>query len=187
MYAGTLPDADSTQVDLPLVSTIADESDLSPIIRRTRPRVAAPGSGVLLRAAFAVLTVTVLGALAIPAMAGTGMPESGQQAASASLRLRGDVTANGDTLTFADLIEGAPPALAARPLFRSPPLGATGTIQTRRIAEAAAALGVTNIETGGRMQIAVQRAARRLGPPEIEAALKRGLESTSPARPPPST
>ncbi|MGT2487743.1 flagellar basal body P-ring formation chaperone FlgA [Methylobacterium oryzae CBMB20] len=70
-----------------------------------------------------------------------------------------------------------PERLAARPLFRAPALGATGTIQTRRIVDAAAALGLNGLETGGRLQIAVQRAARRLGPPELEAALKRGLES----------
>lgn len=171
MYAG-LPQ-NSASVDsafetsvLPLVSTAADESDLSPIVRRPRPRVAPLGMAVLLRTLLAVLAFATLGALAIPAMA-----------RSDGLRLRGDVTARGDILTLADLVEGAPAGLAGRPLFRSPALGATGTIQSRRIVEAAAALGLTGLETGGRMQIAVQRAARRIGPPEIEAALKRGLET----------
>ncbi|KAA0124010.1 flagella basal body P-ring formation protein FlgA [Methylobacterium sp. P1-11] len=124
------------------------------------------GSAVILRAVLAFLTFAVLGALAIPAMARAD-----------ELRLRGDVTARGDVLTLADLVEGAPERLATRPLFRSPALGATGTIQTRRILDAAAALGLNGLETGGRMQIAVQRAARRLGPPEIEAALKLSLET----------
>lgn len=166
MYAGMLPDSAFETAVLPLASTASDESDLSPILRRTRPRVAPLGAGVVLRAVLAVLTVAVLGVLAIPAMARAD-----------GLRLRGDVTARGDVLTLADLIEGAPTTLAARPLFRSPALGATGTIQTRRIVEAATALGLTGLETGGRLQIAVQRAARRLGPPEIEAALKHGLET----------
>ncbi|MDP4004007.1 flagellar basal body P-ring formation chaperone FlgA [Methylobacterium sp. NEAU K] len=166
---------DSALSDLPLVSTAVDESDLSPIVPRTRPRVSPLGAAVLLRAALAFLTFAALGALAIPAMAETGV----QQVAppKSEPRLRGDVTARGDVLTLADLVESAPEALAGRPLFRAPALGATGTIQTRRIVEAATALGIQGLETGGRMQIAVQRAARRLGPPDIEAALKRGLES----------
>ncbi|MEE7460246.1 flagella basal body P-ring formation protein FlgA [Methylobacterium fujisawaense] len=121
------------------------------------------GAAVILRALLAFLTFAALGALAIPAMA-----------RAEGLRLRGDVTARGDVLTLADLVEGAPERLAT---FRAPSLGATGTIQTRRILDAASALGLSGLETGGRLQIAVQRAARRLGPPEIEAALKRGLET----------
>ncbi|MCJ2090177.1 flagellar basal body P-ring formation chaperone FlgA [Methylobacterium sp. E-005] len=160
------PDSAFEASILPLVSTAADESDLSPIVRRPRPRVAPLGMAVVLRTVLAVLAFATLGALAIPAMA-----------RAEGLRLRGDVTARGDVLTLADLVEGAPTALAARPLFRAPALGATGTIQSRRIVEAAAALGLSDLETGGRMQIAVQRAARRIGAPEIEAALKRGLES----------
>ncbi|WP_426314983.1 flagellar basal body P-ring formation chaperone FlgA [Methylobacterium fujisawaense] len=172
MYAGmhpahpARPDPDFETLDLPRIG-MADGSDISPIIRRPRPRVSPLGSAVILRAVLAFLTFAVLGALAIPAMA-----------QAEGLRLRGDVTARGDILTLADLVEGVPERLAARPLFRAPTLGATGTIQTRRILDAAAALGLANLETGGRLQIAVQRAARRLGPPEIEAALKRGLETS---------
>ncbi len=166
MYAGPHPDFAFEPSVLPLVSTTADESDLSPIVRRHRPRVAPLGMAVVLRTVLAVLAFATLGALAIPAMA-----------RAEGLRLRGDVTARGDVLTLADLVEGAPDGLAGRPLFRAPALGATGTIQSRRIVEAATALGLAGLETGGRMQIAVQRAARRIGPPEIEAALKRGLET----------
>ena len=165
MVTGMLPDPALDTIALPLVSK-ADESDLSPIVRRPRPRVVPLGAAVVLRAMLAVVTITALGALAIPALARAD-----------TLRLRGDVTARGDVLTLADLVEGAPNTLAARPLFRSPALGATGTIQTRRIVEAATALGLGGLETGGRLQIAVQRAARRLGPPEIEAALKQALQS----------
>ncbi|MER2196628.1 flagellar basal body P-ring formation chaperone FlgA [Methylobacterium brachiatum] len=173
MYAGF--QTRGARADLPLVSTAADESDLSPLVRRGRPRVAPPGAAVLLRAALAFMTFAAIGALAIPAMAEPGLQQGETQ--KSQPRLRGDVTARGDILVLADLVEGAPDRLAARPLFRAPALGATGTIQTRRIVEAAAALGIAGLETGGRMQIAVQRAARRLGPPELEAALKRGLES----------
>ena len=166
MYTVLHSDPALEPVALSLVSTTQDESDLSPIVRRARPRVAPLGAAAVLRAMLAVLAFAALGALAIPAMAQAD-----------DLRLRGDVTARGDVLTLADLVEGAPAALAARPLFRAPALGATGTIQTRRIVEAATALGLAGLETGGRLQIAVQRAARRLGPPEIEAALKQGLQT----------
>ena len=91
------------------------------------------------------------------------------------LRLRGDVTARGDVLTLGDLVEGASAEAQRHPLFRAPALGATGTIQARRIADAVAALGLGEIETGGRVQVSVLRAARRVTQPEIEAALKRAL------------
>ncbi|MGU3545161.1 flagellar basal body P-ring formation chaperone FlgA [Methylobacterium sp. A52T] len=168
MYAGMHPDPldpDFETLDLPRIAAGAGD-DISPIVRRVPRRVMPLGAAVILRALLAFLTFAVLGALAIPAMA-----------RAEGLRLRGDVTARSDVLTLADLVEGAPERLATRPLFRAPSLGATGTIQTRRILDAASALGLSGLETGGRLQIAVQRAARRLGPPEIEAALKRGLET----------
>ena len=74
MYAGLHPD--TAFADLPLVSTAADESDLSPIVRRARPRVAAPGAAVLLRAALAFMTFAAIGALAIPAMAEPGAQQA---------------------------------------------------------------------------------------------------------------
>lgn len=144
----------------------AAEMALSPIVQPRRPRADLPAPGMLLRAGLALLLVVMLGALARPALAETAVP-----------RLRGDVTARHDVLTLGDLVENVPPALAGKPLFRAPALGATGTIQSRRIAEAASALGIAAVETGGRMQVAVQRAARRVGAPEIEAALKRALET----------
>jgi flagella basal body P-ring formation protein FlgA len=89
--------------------------------------------------------------------------------------LRGDVVANRDALTLADLIDGVPAALAETPLFRAPGLGQTGTIQTRRIVEAAQELGLGTLETGGRLQITISRAARQVGAGEMEAALRRAL------------
>lgn len=91
--------------------------------------------------------------------------------------LRGDVAANGDVLTLGDLVEGVSGPNAARPLFRAPALGESGTIQVRRIVDAAAGLGIAHVETGGRAQIAVARTARRVGAPEIEAAMKQALET----------
>lgn len=88
--------------------------------------------------------------------------------------LRGDVTAANDTITLGDLVAHVPAPLADAPLFRAPALGATGTIQARRILSAAEALGVS-VETGGRLQVTVSRAARTIGPNEIETAIKRRL------------
>ncbi|KQT49195.1 flagellar biosynthesis protein FlgA [Methylobacterium sp. Leaf456] len=138
---------------------------LKPIRRPVKLAVTPPTRGAFGRTAFAVAAFAMLALFAAPLMA------------AEALRLRGDVTARGDTLSLGDLVEGAPADMAARAMFRAPGLGAVGTIQARRIVEAAAALGLTGIETGGRVQVSVQRAARRVGAPEIEAALKRTLET----------
>lgn len=90
--------------------------------------------------------------------------------------LRGDVVVQRDALTLGDLVEGAPAALAATALFRAPALGQSGTIQAKRIVEAAVGLGLSGLETGGRTQVLVTRAARHVGPAEVEAALKHLLE-----------
>jgi flagella basal body P-ring formation protein FlgA len=95
------------------------------------------------------------------------------------LLLKGDVVVERDALTLGDLVENAPPAAASTALFRAPALGQTGTIQTRRIAEAAAASGLGQVETGGRLQIVVRRAAREVGASEIEAALRASLETSA--------
>lgn len=90
--------------------------------------------------------------------------------------LRGDIVVMSDNLTLGDLVEGVPGEAASTALFRAPALGQTGTIQARRIIEAARPLGLT-VDTGGRLQVVVTRAARRIVATDIEAAVKRGLES----------
>jgi flagellar basal body P-ring formation protein FlgA len=101
----------------------------------------------------------------------------GSALAAERLQLRGDIVARTDALTLADLVEGAPAGAADTPLFRAPALGTSGTIQARRILDAARKLGLGQVETGGRAQIVVTRAARRIAANEIEAAVKRALES----------
>lgn len=138
-------------------------------ITPARPvRVPTLSAGIVGRALLAVLAFSLL---TVQVMAQDARP------GSATLRLRGDVTARGDVLTLGDLVEGASAEVALRPMFRAPALGATGTIQARRIADAVSALGLGDVETGGRAQVSVLRAARRVTQPEIEAALKRALES----------
>lgn len=140
---------------------------LKPLRAKTRHRVGLIDSGMLCRLILSIAALAAISLATLPSLAQAGE----------TLRLRGDVVATGDILTLGDLVENAPPALAARPLFRAPALGATGTIQAKRIAEAADKLDLGALETGGRVQIAVQRAARRVGPAEIEAALKLALQS----------
>ena len=91
------------------------------------------------------------------------------------LRLRGAVTVDADVLTLADLVEGASGAAAEAPLFRSPALGESGTIQARRIGEAAKRFGLA-LDPAGPAQVLVTRAARRIEAAEIETALRRALE-----------
>jgi flagella basal body P-ring formation protein FlgA len=98
-------------------------------------------------------------------------------ALAAGPTLKGDVVVVTDALTLGDLVEGIPPEAAGRPLFRAPAFGQSGTIQARRILEAARALGLSTIETGGRAQVTVTRAGRRIATAEIEAAVKRALET----------
>lgn len=135
---------------------------------RRSARVATLSAAIVARTLFAVLALSVLTLQVLAQDA---------RSAGAPMRLRGDVTARGDVLTLGDLVEGAAAEMALRPLFRAPALGATGTIQVRRIAEAIAGLGLGSVETGGRLQVSVQRAARKVTQPEIEAALKRALDS----------
>ena len=91
--------------------------------------------------------------------------------------LKGDVVVGADVLTLGDLVEGVTAETAGTALFRAPALGQTGTIQARRIIEAARPLGLAGIDTGGRTQVVVTRAARRITAAEIEAAVKRALEA----------
>lgn len=95
--------------------------------------------------------------------------------ALAAPSLRGDITAARDIVTLGELVDGAPAPLAEKPVFRAPALGRTGTIQAARILEAARALGLDAVETGGRGQVTVSRAARRVGVAEIEAAVREAL------------
>ncbi len=117
------------------------------------------GPGILSRTA---LTLVAFGLLTLPVLA----------VEAPRLAIKGDITAERDVITLGDLVSGAPPALAQKALFRAPALGTSGTIQVRRIVEATAGLGLDAPESGGRLQISVQRAARRIGAPEIEGAVK---------------
>jgi flagellar basal body P-ring formation protein FlgA len=90
--------------------------------------------------------------------------------------LRADITAARDILTLGDLVSGLPVGIASQPAFRAPALGETGTIQASRIVEAAKAQGIDDVLDGGNAQVVVTRAARRIGMPDIEKAVRTALE-----------
>lgn len=96
--------------------------------------------------------------------------------AAEPVRLRSEVIAKTEIVTVADLLEGVSGPAARKALFRAPALGETGTIQVHRIADAVSDLGFGPLETGGRGQVVVQRAARRVGTLDIEGAVRKALE-----------
>lgn len=112
--------------------------------------------------------VRAFAALSLLLVPGTGL-------AAGRPTLKGDVTVSGDLLTLGDLIADVPAPAAATPLFRAPALGQVGTIQVRRILGAAEGLGIGPVETTGRAQVTVTRAARHVGAGEIEAAIRKRL------------
>jgi flagellar basal body P-ring formation protein FlgA len=115
-------------------------------------------TGVLIRVACAALLL--IGAvIAFPAEA------------SERIALRGDITTNSDVITLGEILSNAPPEVASLAVFRAPALGEQGTIQSGRIVATAESLGLGPVETYGRTQISVMRAARRIGSQEISRAL----------------
>lgn len=110
------------------------------------------------------LFVALAFCLAAPAALASGAPA-----------LRGDIVTSRDELTLGDLVENAPVSAAGVRLFRAPLLGRDGTIQVSRIVAAAQSLGLRGLRVDGRVQVTVSRAARQVGPAEIEAALRAQL------------
>jgi flagella basal body P-ring formation protein FlgA len=115
-------------------------------------------AGIVIRVACAALAL-IAALVAFPALA------------SERLGLRGDITTTSDVITLGEIISGAPQDMASIPVFRAPALGEQGTIQSSRIIATVESLGLGNVETYGRTQINVMRAARRIGADEISSAL----------------
>jgi flagellar basal body P-ring formation protein FlgA len=89
-------------------------------------------------------------------------------------RLRAEVTVSSNLVRLGDLIEGAG-AAAAEPVFRSPDLGTTGTVQASRILEAARARTLTDVDAAGLVEVSVTRASRIVGLDEMQNALARAI------------
>lgn len=125
-----------------------------------------PAAGRLpLAALVRVAALLALGLMALAAATRPGLAEG------ALPTLRGDVVVAGDVVRFGDLVSDAPAEIAATPVFQAPALGALGTIQVARILMTAQALGLREVETAGREEVTVTRAARRVGQDAIAAAL----------------
>ncbi len=125
---------------------------------------------------FLVCFIVAAGLPAVAQTRGAAQARPAPVAAPLLPTLRADVTATRDILTLGDLVANLPARVAEQPAFRAPALGDTGTIQSHRIAEAMRAQGVDVLVDGGAAQVVVTRAARRVGMPEIEAALRKAVE-----------
>lgn len=135
------------------------------------PAAAAPEAG---RAAHRQPAPVQAPAQGQPAQAQQAQP---QQAAAPKLpAIRADIATARDILALGDLVSGLPPALAMQPAFRAPALGETGTIQTHRIVQLLREQGVEAVLDSGMAQVVVTREARRIGLPEVDAAVKRAIE-----------
>ncbi|MGP9822535.1 flagellar basal body P-ring formation chaperone FlgA [Salinarimonas sp. NSM] len=146
--------------------------------------------GAVARAAAILGLAVAIAAAARPSLAQDvfAQPAAGQVAAlatpvapiaAASPSLRGDVIVSGDVIRLGDLVADAPAAVAATPVFHAPALGELGTIQVARLLLAAHALGVVDVATGGREQVTVTRAARRIGQEAVAAALSERIAETA--------
>ncbi|WP_372425119.1 flagellar basal body P-ring formation chaperone FlgA [Salinarimonas chemoclinalis] len=155
-----------------------------PFVSSVRTRAGRLPLGTLARAAAMLALAVAIAAAARPSLAQTGLaqdvfaqPAAAQVAAlaapvvPAAPRLRGDVIVSGDVIRLGDLVADAPADIAATPVFHAPALGELGTIQVARLLLAAHALGVADVATGGREQVTVTRAARRIGHEAVAAAL----------------
>jgi flagella basal body P-ring formation protein FlgA len=90
--------------------------------------------------------------------------------AAAVPTLKAVVRVTSDTVTIGDLIEDAG-ALAATPLYRSPDLGTTGSVDAREIIERARAAGLTGVRTGGLAEVVVSRLSQELTPEDMAARI----------------
>lgn len=115
-------------------------------------------------------TLAMLLVAAAPAAAQVGTP-----AAPGGLpTVKASVTVSSDLVRVGDLIENAG-AVAGIPIFRSPDLGTTGTIQTARVIEAARPHGLAAVDTRGIAEITVTRASRVITAKDIEALVARAI------------
>lgn len=84
--------------------------------------------------------------------------------------LKAEATVEGEVVRLGDLLEHAG-AAAAAPVFHAPALGASGTLQVFRIAEAARQHGIRYFDTRGLAEVTVFRAARTLTLADLERAV----------------
>jgi flagella basal body P-ring formation protein FlgA len=101
------------------------------------------------------------------------LADAGADAAQVSApvpTLKAETTVTADVVKLGDLIDNAGPA-AAIPVFHAPELGATGTIQTHRVIQAARENGLAQFDTRGLSEVMIARAARTIPLAELEHAV----------------
>lgn len=120
----------------------------------------------------------ILAVIALLAAFAAGTAAAGPPSAIPAVKAEASVASN--LVRLGDLIENAGPA-ATIPVFHAPELGATGTIQTYRVIEAARENGIVVLDTRGLNEVVVVRASRTVSLAEMEravaesASLQRGL------------
>ncbi len=88
--------------------------------------------------------------------------------------LRGDVNVDAEIVTLGDLVENAGVA-GKTPMFRAPDLGTKGAISAERVADAARAAGLQNIDTRGMASVYVTRAARAMRSDHVHDVVQQAL------------
>jgi flagella basal body P-ring formation protein FlgA len=96
--------------------------------------------------------------------------------------LRAQVVVSDEIVRLSHLVDGVP-ADRDGPIFRAPDLGTTGVVRASQIAEAAARLGIADIDTLGLPQISVTRASRALSQQDMELAVTAAIRRQSTAAP----
>ncbi len=88
--------------------------------------------------------------------------------------LRPAVVVTSGVVRVGDLIDNAG-IIANVPIFRSPDLGATGTVSADAVVEAVRAHALVGLDTAGLTEVSVTRASRAIAPKEIEGLLTEAL------------
>ncbi len=105
-----------------------------------------------------------------PAHANPSIAGAASAAPAPTPSLRAEITVHRDEVRLGDLLDHAAEA-AAIPVFHAPALGASGTIQTFRIIEAARQHGIAYLDTRGLHEVTIFRASRTLTVSDLERAV----------------
>lgn len=104
--------------------------------------------------------------LALVLLSGTALAET--------LRLRAEVTVDGDEVLLGHLIEGLD-SRADLPVFRAPAPGARGTIRADRVIAAARDMGVEGVEAGTLRAITIHRPGRVISRMDLQGIVAKAL------------
>lgn len=88
--------------------------------------------------------------------------------------LKRSITVAGDVVRIGDFIDNAG-AAAQIPIFRAPDLGATGSIPTERVLDAARAHNVLGVDAGGISEVTVRRESRAITTKDVEDCIAQAV------------